>query len=256
MNIFKSKKEKPSGQNSDTVRDAYEILQRYKAGKASVENRIIENEQWWKLRHWDVIRGKNGIEKPSEARPEPTSAWMFNSISNKHADIMDNYPEPNVLPREREDEQDAQTLSSILPVIFERNAYEETYSDAAWYKLKHGVAAKGAFWNQELEDGMGDVDLRFMDILNLFWEPGVSDIQKSEHVFHVELVDNERLVQMYPELDGKLKSNVIKPRKYIHDDNAPTENKSSVVDWYYHTYKSGKRLLQYCKYSSYPHMIL
>ena len=36
---------------------------------------------------------------------------MFNSsLASKHADMMDNYPEPNVLPRERQDEGDAQTL--------------------------------------------------------------------------------------------------------------------------------------------------
>ena len=73
---------------------------------------------------------------------------------------MDNYPEPNILPREQMDEQDAEALSSILPVIFERNNYEETYSDAGWYKLKHGVVAKGVFWNKELEDGMGDMQSR------------------------------------------------------------------------------------------------
>ena len=52
MNIFKSKKEKPTAQNSDTVRAAYEILQRYKAGKASVEARIIENEEWYRQQLW------------------------------------------------------------------------------------------------------------------------------------------------------------------------------------------------------------
>ena len=153
------------------IERATQTLQDYKKGKASLENRIVEEERWWRLRHWDVIRGKHSAQMTGkEARPEPTSAWMVNSILNKHADMMDNYPEPNVLPRERQDEGDAQTLSAVLPVVFERSEYEQTYSQAAWYKLKHGVSAKGVFWNNELEDGLGDVDIRELDILNLFWE--------------------------------------------------------------------------------------
>ena len=112
--------------NKKVLEKAIQTLKDYKAGKANLETRIVEEERWWKLRHWDVIRGKSSAEmKGEEQRPEPTSAWMFNSIANKHADIMDNYPEPNVLPREQMDEKDAQTLSAILPVVFERNEYEE-----------------------------------------------------------------------------------------------------------------------------------
>ncbi|WP_208787253.1 hypothetical protein, partial [Enterococcus faecalis] len=128
--------------DKDEIKKATQLLKDYKAGKVNLETRIVEEERWWKQRHWDVIRGKHAIEvqaNPEEARPEPTSAWMCNSIANKHADVMDNYPEPNVLPREPADEQDAQILSSILPVVFERNEYERTFSRASWYKLKHGV---------------------------------------------------------------------------------------------------------------------
>ena len=87
-----------------------------------------------------------------------------------------------------------------------------------------------------------------MDALNLYWEPGITDIQKSENVFLVELVDNKKLDQMYPQLKDKPKSNAIQPSKYIYDDNVSTEDKSAVVDWYYHTYYNGVKQLHYCKF--------
>ena len=187
--------------NKKTIEKAIQTLKDYKAGKSNLESRIVEEERWWKLRHWDVIRGSNSAQmQGEEERPEPTSAWLFNSIANKHADIMDNYPEPNVLPREIQDEADADTLSSVLPVVFERNEYEKTYDRAAWYKLKHGMAAKGVFWNQAKEDGLGDVDIRFMDILNIFWEPGVTDLQASRNLFVVDLRDNDLLEQEWPQI--------------------------------------------------------
>ena len=96
--------------------EAMEALQKYKGGKANYESRIKSNEKWWRLRHWDELRSKQPHAGES---PEPASAWLFNSILNKHADAMDNYPEPVCLPREPSDEESAKTLSAILPVIME-----------------------------------------------------------------------------------------------------------------------------------------
>ena len=226
------------------IQKAAETLKKYKDGKRKLEDRIVEEEQWWKLRHWDVI-GKGELGD----RPQPTSAWMFNSIAAKHADIMDNYPEPNVLPRERGDEKSAKILSSILPVIYERNNYEETYSDAAWYKLKHGVVAKGVFWNTELEEGLGDIDTQFIDMLNIFYEPGITNLQASRNLFIVSLKDNDLIENEYPQLKGKVGGKVIDVKEYVYDDTVDVTNKSVVVDWYYKKRnKSGKSVLHFCKF--------
>ena len=226
------------------IEKAVETLKKYKDGKKNLEDRIVEEEQWWKLRHWDVI-GKGELGD----RPQPTSAWMFNSIAAKHADIMDNYPEPNVLPRERGDEQSAKILSSILPVIYERNNYEETFSDAAWYKLKHGVVAKGVFWNTELEEGLGDIDTQFIDMLNIFWEAGITNIQASRDLFIVSLKDNDLLEKEYPQLKGKNGGKVIDVKQYVYDDTVDVTNKSVVVDWYYKKRNAaGKTVLHFCKF--------
>lgn len=226
------------------IEKAAQTLKDYKNGKQKLEERIVEEEQWWKLRHWEVI-GKDD----STDRPQPTSAWMFNSIAAKHADIMDNYPEPNVLPRERGDEDSAKMLSSILPVIYERNNYEETFSDAAWYKLKHGVVAKGVFWNTELEEGLGDIDTQFIDMLNIFWEPGIRNVQSSRNLFIVSLKDNDLLETEYPQLKGKVGGKVIDVKEYVYDDTVDVTNKSVVVDWYYKKRNTaGKTALHFCKF--------
>lgn len=242
--------EAPKTIDKKALEEAVSILKKYKDGKRNLEERIVEEEQWWKLRHWDIIRNKQN-QQDGEQRPEPASAWLFNSLSQKHADFSDNFPEPCVLPRERGDEKDADTLSSILPVIFERNNYEETYSDASWYKLKHGVVAKGVFWNNELEDGMGDVDIRYIDLLSVFWEPGIRDIQASQNLFIVDLKDDKVLESEYPQLKGKLGGGIVDVKQYVHDDNlnVDTSDKSVVVDWYYKKRnEAGKVILHYCKF--------
>lgn len=231
----------------EEVGQAIDILTRYKQGKANLEERVVQDELWWELRHWEAIR--RGKKAAQEMGPEPSSAWLFNAILNKHADAMDNYPEPVVLPRERSDEASAKVLSSVLPVILEYNDYEQTYSDNWWEKLKHGTAAYGVFWNSAKENGLGDVDVREIDLLKLFWEPGITDIQQSRNLFIVELVDEDLLEEQYPEHKGKLKGGAVDVKQYIYDDTVDTSNKAVVVDWYYKVQApNGQTVLQYAKF--------
>ena len=229
---------------------AIDILTKYKQGKAMLETRVVEDELWWELRHWEVMRRDRArTGKDTDVRPEPTSAWLFNSITNKHADAMDNFPEPVVLPREQNDEQSAKILSSILPVVLEYNDFEQTYSDNWWEKLKHGTAAYGVFWDPEKDNGLGDIAIQEIDLLKLFWEPGITDIQKSRNLFIVELVDEDLLEQMYPEHKGHLGGSVIDVKEYIYDDTVDTSNKSVVVDWYYKRKNpAGQTILHYAKF--------
>lgn len=232
----------------DDILKAADILSKYKQGKANLENRIVEDELWWQLRHWEAIRGGKA---PREGEmPEPSSAWLFNAILNKHADAMDNFPEPLVLPRELSDQAAAKQLSSILPVVLENNGYDQTYNDQWWEKLKHGTAAYGVFWDPSKENGLGDIEIHGIDLLKLFWEPGITDIQKSKNLFIVDLVDEEDMDRMYPEHKGKFRGGTtVDVAKYVYDDNVDTTDKVVVVDWYYKVRAaSGKTLLHYVKF--------
>ena len=226
----------------EEVQKAQQTLNKYKEGKKNLETRIVENEKWYKLRHWECMRDS------SKTEVQPSSAWLFNCIANKHADAMDNFPSPNILPREEGDREEAQRLSSIIPVILDQNEFEETYSDAWDYKLIKGTGVYGIFWDSEKLNGLGDISIKKMDLLNLFWEPGITDIQKSRNVFSVELADNDLLEQSYPQLKGKLGSKTMNITEYVYDDTVDTNDKSVVVDWYYKKKQNGRTVLHYCKY--------
>ena len=226
----------------EQIQKAHLTLNRYKEGKANLEQKIVDNEQWYKQRHWEQMRGE-------KSDIEPSSAWLFNSIANKHADAMDNFPSPNILPREEGDKAEAEMLTSIIPVILDQNDFEETYSEVQNYKLKTGAGVYGVFWDKSKLNGLGDISIQKIDLINLFWESGIMDIQKSRNVFHVELADNDSLLGAYPQLEGKLGSATMDVTKYIYDDKVDTTNKSLVVDWYYKKNNSqGKTVLHYVKF--------
>ena len=228
---------------TEEVAKAAQLLQQYKSGKAALDTRIVDNELWFRMRHW-----KNYKNKMMEDKPTPASGWLFNSIANKHADAMDNYPEPNVLPRAADDEKTAKVLSKVLPVVLEQADYEQAYSDTWWRKLKQGTGVKGIFWDPTKRSGIGDIAIKSMDILMLYWEPGVMDIQESPNLFSLSLEDNDQLKAKWPQMDGHTGS-TLEVAKYIHDENISTADKSVVVDWYYKKARpEGQPLLHYCKF--------
>ena len=227
----------------EEVAEAAAVLQKYKAGKAALDKRLVDNELWFRMGHW-----KNYQNPMMEGKPQPSSGWLFNSIANKHADAMDNYPAPNVLPRAADDEQTARVLSSILPVVLEQADYEQVYSDTWWRKLKQGTGVKGVFWDPEQRGGVGEITVRPMNLLMLYWEPGVDDIQASPNFFSLSLEDTDQLTERWPQLEGHSTSALEVPH-YLHDGGLDTNGKSVVVDWYYKKRNAeGRRVLHYCKF--------
>ena len=227
----------------EQIHEARLTLQKYKEGKANLEQKVIESEQWYKLRNWECMRKSNKSDQV-----EPVSGWLFNSIANKHADAMDNFPTPNILPREEGDKPEAEMLTSIIPVILQQNDFEDTYDIEVDDKLKGGTGIYGVFWDASKLNGLGDISIEHEDLLSLFWQPGITDIQKSRHLFHVDLRDNDILISEYPQLEGKLGSSTLDISQYIYDDNVDTTTKSAVIDWYYKKRQGNNTVLHYCKF--------
>ena len=57
---------------AEEVRAATEILKKYRQGKANLEKRVIENEQWFKMRHWQQFRNKSREGGTGRASTRPS----------------------------------------------------------------------------------------------------------------------------------------------------------------------------------------
>lgn len=222
----------------EQIKKAAETLKKYKEQKSVLDSRVIKNEEWWKLRHWQYINNSG-----EEESVQPRSAWLFNSIMNKLADYSDNIPEANIRARQSDDVREAERLKELIPMIMEENDYEETYMQSSLSKLKNGTSVTGVFWDSG-KNGIGDILIRNVDLLSFYWQPGITDLQKSRNVFVVDLVDNEALREQYPQLDIAA-GDPFTLAKYIYEDYLDTSEKTAVIDWYY----KKKGLLHYCKFA-------
>ena len=244
MNLSKQPNTPPIG--AEQLRELLRILQKYKAGKALTEQRIISSESWWKMRNSEQEQNESALMRSGFVS---RSGWLHNVIVSKHADAMDAFPEPKILPREDGDRAEAQMLSDIIPCVLEQNCFEETYSEAMWRKMKGGTAVYKIVWDKDKLGGLGDISVECANILNLYWEPGVTDIQKSRYFFHTELWDKDLLQERYPDiLRGGVKGDAFFSSKFLYDDYVDTENKVTVVEAYYHKYVDGRNTLQYVRF--------
>lgn len=223
------------------IRGAMEELMRWQRSRAEHLARMSDEENFYRMRV--TPKGRRNSEGESFA---PTSAWLVNTVLQKHADLMENIPTATLLAREPGDEQDAKALSAILPVILDRCGFEQTYSDNMWSKLKHGTCAYGVLWNNALENGLGDIDVCRVDLRNLYWQPGVRDIQSSRAVYLVERVDAAALHASFPHYSGK---GALSEFPELAGEQNGAEQ-VIVVDWYYKKHlPDGRCLLHYCKFA-------
>ena len=163
------------------------------AEKKALNFRIIENNRWFKQQYTDF----NNEKEKNPNKPECKSGYIFSAICTKHADAMDNYPDINIYAREPNDVSEAEKLTSIIPCVLDICKFKEVYSSCWWYKLKNGTACYGVFWNNTLNGGLGDIEIKQIDLLNLSWQPGISDIQDSKYLFYSYFMDKEKFADTY-----------------------------------------------------------
>ena len=227
--------------NGETLRKWNLLLARYKAGKAHLDRRVQDAERWWKLRSEFTREGRSD---PKSGGFRSRSSWLHNVIVNKHADAMDAYPQPNILPREEGDRLTAWALTKIVPVVLRQNRFALTYDEVMWQKLKTGTGVYKVLWDASKLNGLGDISVTRRDLLCLFWEPGIRHLQDSRVLFDVEMTERDLLLEHYPQLENAKLDSVLVPARPPADDAAPPEDRVAVVDVYYK--KNGR--LHYCKY--------
>ena len=222
------------------ITDSY-IL--YKDHKRAFDRHIIENNRWFKSRY----------EGNDPDMPLPTTPYPFNVIANKHADAMDNYPQPSILERREGDRRMAEVITKVLPMQLDLCGFKRTYSRAWWYKLKNGAACYGVFFNPTLYDGRGDIDIKKIDLLNFFWEPGVTDIQDSKFLFVTALCDNDALKEKYPQYADKFTGDSVLDAQVYDDIESGSgtdtlKDKTLIIDCYYKKQRGNSYTVELIKF--------
>ena len=205
------KKQSAPPLSKEEVRQMLNAFESYRRAKENTDRTVIENENWFKGDHWKYIIG----EDKSSFAHRPAGSYLLNGIWHRHAEAMDNYPQPLILEREEGDRQKAQELSKVLPLVLEKSGFQSVYSDIWWYKLKQGSGIYGVFWDNSLENGLGDVSIKKIDLLRFYSQPYIENIQDSKYIFVISLCDLEEAKRRYPDADLKDSSGEMSLKSYF-----------------------------------------
>lgn len=240
----------------NTIQEAEQRLNEYRAERASLTERIIENEQYFEF---TATSGRPRLRKRCGRFTKSQSAYLFNSIANKHADFMDNMPSPAILPQEESDEETARLLSKVVPVIFDKCGFEETYSANSYTKMIEGTGVYCVLWDGAEQNGIGEIKIKKAELMNLYWKGGVQDLEDSPEIFYISIMNNRDLTAQYPQLKDKVGSGtVLNLSEFVYEDMPRRDKMTLVIDWYYKKpelmqNEAGvpvlKYFLHYCKFS-------
>lgn len=234
---------KPIGR--EEVAKMKEELVKYIASKAPYDEKYRNNFDTYTLLYNEnnVLKSEIGNDD-NELIKRRRGAQTLKVILNKHADAMDNYPEAVCLPRSRDDEEAAKQLNSVIPCILDRNKYIHTHSLKNTDKLVGGAGCVSVTWDSERDGGLGEVCIERENILNLFWQPFVEDIQDSEYFFKLTRLDVEKIKELYPQLKEVAADDMGIKEFKTYDNQSDNFGKAILVDCYY---KRGG-VLQMCRF--------
>lgn len=173
--------------DSETISGALEAFKRYKAEREPFLSRIRDNEEFYRRsyeRSFYDISSELSCDTP----------LIFAAIENCRADAIDNYPCANIIERDAEGTQTAQLLSKVVKTQLEISDFKSVYKENIRNKLKYGTAIYGVFYD-ETERG---IDIRSIDISDVYVDMHIADIQDSPYLFVLSAVENEELKKHYP----------------------------------------------------------
>lgn len=216
------------------VKKILDAFQEYRSARETFDSKIIENENWFRQEYWQYLVDK-------ESGEEPKSGTLLNAILNKHADLMDNEPAAVFLAREKNDEEEAQRLSKVVPVIMDNANWEEIYDKYCMYKIKQGIGCLSATWDDTLENGLGDITINYLDILRVYWEPNCVNVQDSRYFFVISLIDTDILKEQYSLKDNEVDEiyggqDAVEIKSYEGSDQNILTKKTLVIDAYERTH--------------------
>ena len=213
------------------ITKAWDAYLRYRGDKENLTARVRENMRSYRAAYAMLYNEKNN-------QTMPKTAYILSAVENKYADYLDNIPQPNFLARESADEETARILSKIVPAQLEMSGFSAAYKRDARQKLICGTGIYGIFYDRRERE----IIVKSLDIMNVFCDMNVTDVQKSQFLFITDIIDNDILREAYPEYEELFDGDVCAPG---YENDRRLYDSSEVIDCYYK--KRGKvHLIKFC----------
>lgn len=208
------------------INQAYSLFDSFYNDTREYREKCKANENFWQAQHW------RGAKKDEPNEPQPVTPVIFSTLENMLADIMDNYPSPVVLGEEQGDEVIAGKLGSYLSYVLKRRSYKRVYRDKCREMLKKGMSIQEVYWDNSLYGGLGDVNIKNVDIDNFLWDDSAVDLQLGRACFKYYFYPKQWFEDRYKEAVPHFK-----PETYTREGAGGFDNEEyMLIEYWYKTY--------------------
>jgi len=170
----------------------------------------------WRYNYEFVIGGKQWpVERPR---------WRFNEVVNiTWASIMtevaiqtDARPKFEFTSQEFSDDAFTKVLKEVVANLWDKYSWNQMVSDELIDGKIYHVAHAQVGWDEDLEQGLGDICIKVLDPFYCYWDPRASDInygtRKCRYFIYAEPVPTAELRHEYPEQKEKIKEDIANMR--------------------------------------------
>lgn len=217
---------------SETISSALEAFKTYRAEREPYLMRVRDNEEFYR-------RSYSRTFGDIASTPDCDTPFIFAAIENCRADAIDNYPCANIIERDAKGTQIAQLLSKVVKTQLEISDFKSVYKENIRNKLKYGTAIYGVFY----DDRAKGIDIRSVDISDVYVDMHIPDIQDSPYLFILSAVENEELRRLYPQFSelftGNTQTQTLTGTHILKD-------RSAICDCYYKKSDGSVHLMKFC----------
>lgn len=183
------------------VERMYELYDEFEQATRADHDRIRTNRLIYELR--DPMAGAN----------EPQLPILLSTIQNKIADQMDNMPEAVLVPESPMMQEYAEDATDVVRWIFERNDYDSLYQSLTEDFYVAGTAMVQIHWDEDMDNGDGNVRIIRVPIDTVVWDPTARDLQSCRAIFKTIYHPKGWYQEHYPEA-GRF----VQPDSYFDPD--------------------------------------
>ena len=194
------------------------------------------SEEHEQMRRARMLRAR----KPDEqSRTAPTGNTLGSCVDNMIADQIDNLPEAIMLPEREETAQSAEEMDDVVSFVLYRAGWPGKYQTLMEDAIVTGTGVAQVFWDENLEDGEGMVNVLAWHPEDFYPDPMYEDIQDGRGCFKATRTSVAWVEEHYPQAKGYVTGD-----EYAREDERQTpegDTRVTLLEFWYKKYDAATK---------------
>jgi hypothetical protein len=162
----------------------------------------------WRRNYLLTTNRQYSLDTQSPWTPNVTDSEIFPILSSRIAWMTDQQVKPTVAPAALPGDpyaQHLQTLGDHMEQLFESEAKNQGWDREVtlmlWDAGQFGAAIGKCVWDGGLDEGMGNIAFKHVDVWNFYPDPNARDLEQCTYMFEVEKMTFDQMQRRFPDAD-------------------------------------------------------